>query len=428
MAIWIQNSDTFIEAEFSSRLDYGTRIAFWFCTTETRRGILNLRRSSTIERAFHAVAVDGAGKVTLTRSRPLFTGGTSQQTIQTSGSITRNQWHHIIVELIANNSRHLRLDGDDLASDLSTDANPPGALLRVGNGIDANTADPGYPDFIQNDGKYQDWEAGYMGYVADLAVWTGVNVLFATEANRMYKMGVPHYLYDPVNLVAYCPFSRGVNFEIAPSSWSISPTTRQHQAAYLEFTGFPADSDTVTISGQTYTFKTTIGTAFDVARGTTALGAAANLARAIELRGTAGTDYHSSTTKHPTCCAYSSWRGDQLNPIVYVRDIAVDDTTSRSISKSSSNISGPFDMDGNSVSALTRVPSSFYSKRRDFWWEDAGTFPADVGKGANNHGHDPPTVELPIQWRSWHDNPAATDRVVSIGGAFDRSSRVAYAG
>lgn len=66
----------------------------------------------------------------------------------------------------------------------------------------------------------------------------------------------------------------------------------------------PADGDTVTIDGSVYTFKTALtATANQVLIGGTAATALANLKKAINLAGVAGTDYGTGTAVHPTVSA-----------------------------------------------------------------------------------------------------------------------------
>lgn len=66
----------------------------------------------------------------------------------------------------------------------------------------------------------------------------------------------------------------------------------------------PADGDTVTVNGVTYTFKTTITLAAnDVHRDGTVASALLNLARAINGTGTPGTDYSAATTANTTVSA-----------------------------------------------------------------------------------------------------------------------------
>lgn len=64
----------------------------------------------------------------------------------------------------------------------------------------------------------------------------------------------------------------------------------------------PADGSTITIGSITYTFKTTLsspGVAYEVLINSTASAALANLKKAINLTGTAGTDYGAGTVAHP---------------------------------------------------------------------------------------------------------------------------------
>lgn len=62
----------------------------------------------------------------------------------------------------------------------------------------------------------------------------------------------------------------------------------------------PANNDTVTVGGVTYTFKTSLtGAANEVLINTTAAAALTNLKRAITLTGTIGTDYGTGTVVNP---------------------------------------------------------------------------------------------------------------------------------
>lgn len=69
----------------------------------------------------------------------------------------------------------------------------------------------------------------------------------------------------------------------------------------------PTDGDSVTVDGQTYTFRTTLtnaGTAsYEVLINGSADNALTNLKKAINLSGTAGTDYGTNTLIHPTVTA-----------------------------------------------------------------------------------------------------------------------------
>lgn len=66
----------------------------------------------------------------------------------------------------------------------------------------------------------------------------------------------------------------------------------------------PANNDTVTVGGVTYTFKTTLtGAANEVLINTTAAAALTNLKRAITLTGTIGTDYGTGTVVNPVVTA-----------------------------------------------------------------------------------------------------------------------------
>ena len=85
---------------------------------------------------------------------------------------------------------------------------------------------------------------------------------------------------------------------------AVFPTAIRAAGVWTISAGHLADAETVTIGGKVYTFKNTVSTtdgnvylptgsddAADVA-------AAANLIKAINLSGTAGTDYGTNTVKH----------------------------------------------------------------------------------------------------------------------------------
>jgi len=66
----------------------------------------------------------------------------------------------------------------------------------------------------------------------------------------------------------------------------------------------PANNDTITVGGVTYTFKTTLtGAANEVLINTTATAALTNLKAAINLTGTIGTDYGTGTVINPLVTA-----------------------------------------------------------------------------------------------------------------------------
>lgn len=68
----------------------------------------------------------------------------------------------------------------------------------------------------------------------------------------------------------------------------------------------PADAASATIGTTVYVFKTTLtGAAFEVLIGGSAANALANLKKAINLTGVAGTDYGVGTTAHPTVVGYT---------------------------------------------------------------------------------------------------------------------------
>ncbi len=70
-------------------------------------------------------------------------------------------------------------------------------------------------------------------------------------------------------------------------------------SATITLTGNPADSDTVTINGQIYTFKNTIGSAYHVKIGATKEATAANLKAAINTDAGINTLYGSGTVQLP---------------------------------------------------------------------------------------------------------------------------------
>ena len=99
----------------------------------------------------------------------------------------------------------------------------------------------------------------------------------------------------------------------------------------LTLTAQPSNADIVTIGSTVYTFKTTIASSFDVLIGTNVTDSIDNLIAAINLGGTAGTDYHADTTEHPDASAlsftglamqvYSDLSGEDQNAIVTTTDI-----------------------------------------------------------------------------------------------------------
>lgn len=70
--------------------------------------------------------------------------------------------------------------------------------------------------------------------------------------------------------------------------------------AVLTVAALPADGETVTIDGVIYRYKAALAAAFDVLIGATTTTACQNLYDAINRTGTAGTQYHSGTSAHPT--------------------------------------------------------------------------------------------------------------------------------
>jgi hypothetical protein len=73
----------------------------------------------------------------------------------------------------------------------------------------------------------------------------------------------------------------------------------------VTFTNITTNGSWVSFDGITYTFRTAINNslAYEVQRGSTAVECAANLAAAINATATAGVNYSSATTAHPTCKA-----------------------------------------------------------------------------------------------------------------------------
>ena len=74
----------------------------------------------------------------------------------------------------------------------------------------------------------------------------------------------------------------------------------------LIFTVNPADADFITLGSLTYTFKNTLGSAFDVKRESTAAATLAHLVKAIAASGTAGVDYFAGTTINTDASAIAS--------------------------------------------------------------------------------------------------------------------------
>ncbi len=81
----------------------------------------------------------------------------------------------------------------------------------------------------------------------------------------------------------------------------------------LTITAQPADGETITIDAKTYTLQDTLTDADgNIQIGGDRAATQANIAAAVNLTGTAGTDYAASMTAHPTVEAASAWTGDDL--------------------------------------------------------------------------------------------------------------------
>lgn len=79
--------------------------------------------------------------------------------------------------------------------------------------------------------------------------------------------------------------------------------TRPEQFSTLTATGQPSDGNTATCGGVAYRFKNTLAQANDVKIGASAADTLQNLKDAINLSGTAGTDYGTGTVRNPLCTA-----------------------------------------------------------------------------------------------------------------------------
>jgi len=86
-------------------------------------------------------------------------------------------------------------------------------------------------------------------------------------------------------------------------------TSGVHAQSTLTSSGIaPIDGTTVTVGTTVYTFKDTLSvtpTAFEVHTGGSAANSIANLKKAINLSGVAGTDYGTGTTAHPSVVGYT---------------------------------------------------------------------------------------------------------------------------
>lgn len=82
-----------------------------------------------------------------------------------------------------------------------------------------------------------------------------------------------------------------------------SPVSPAPAKQRLTLTGQPLAAETVTIGTTVYTFVAAPATAYDVDIGADASGSLDNLVAAINLSGTAGTEYGAGTAVHPTVSA-----------------------------------------------------------------------------------------------------------------------------
>lgn len=98
--------------------------------------------------------------------------------------------------------------------------------------------------------------------------------------------------------------------------------TRGVAAGAFEFTSNVAADDTVVIGNVTYTFKAAPSAAYEVDVGADLDTSIANLAAAINLDGTAGTEYHTNhVTAHPDVTAAADPTNDELD--LYARAAGV---------------------------------------------------------------------------------------------------------
>lgn len=141
-----------------------------------------------------------------------------------------------------------------------------------------------------------------------------------------------------------------------------SPVNAKAASGTITFTGQPADGETVTIGGTTYTFKTTLSAAYQVKIGATANETADNLRRAINDAGVEGTNYGTGTDPHPTVTATVSTnvvtvtakvKGAAGNSIALSK-------TSANITLSGANLSGGVDGTAGTAGELKRDTSYLY--------------------------------------------------------------------
>lgn len=83
---------------------------------------------------------------------------------------------------------------------------------------------------------------------------------------------------------------------VAITASGVPPAGQNRATGTVTFTGQPLNTETVTIDGRVYTFKTVLAAADDILIGATANDTAANLAAAINDSGVEGTNYGTGTT------------------------------------------------------------------------------------------------------------------------------------
>lgn len=107
-----------------------------------------------------------------------------------------------------------------------------------------------------------------------------------------------------VTLSLVAPGGISMSFDVATDEDGSFASTDEANPATATLTSdatIPTADDTVVIDSVTYTFKASPGaTANEVKLGANAAAALANLKKAINLTGVAGTDYGSATVIHPT--------------------------------------------------------------------------------------------------------------------------------